>query len=517
MTRRFLIAFAAVAALLLGSCIHNNLPYPRIQANFVNFEVAGEDAAAAIDTTARIVTVTLPEDADIYNVRVTGYTLSPGAEIVDNPFYDAVDLSEPMFLYLRLYQDWLWKIVAQQNIERYFEIDYQMGETTIDVPARRVVLYIRGTADLSAVTIKRIKLGPIGSVMTPDLTEGSVFDGTRPLEITIENYGHTENWTVYVQPVSESVKIDSYDVWTSVAWVYATAEAGLDNGVEYRIAGTDEWTTVPSADLTENGGSYTACIKHLSPDTQYEARAFSEGEYTDIVTFTTGSNVQLPNSDFESWWLNGRIWNPWPEDGTSFWDTGNAGAATIGQSNTVPTDDTPTGTGWAAKLETKYIVVKLAAGNIFTGTYVRTDGTNGVLSFGRPFTERPTGMRGQFKYTCKTIDKGTELPALIGQPDTAIVWMALVDCPDPIEIRTNPSNRNLFDPSASYVVAYGKMQCAQTVDSYIPFEFTLDYTSTSRVPKYVIVCASASKYGDYFTGGVGSTLYIDDFELVYDY
>ncbi|MDE5661445.1 MAG: PCMD domain-containing protein, partial [Muribaculaceae bacterium] len=34
---------------------------------------------------------------------------------------------------------------------------------------------------------------------------------------------------------------------------------------------------------------------------------------------------------------------------------------------------------------------------------------------------------------------------------------------------------------------------------------------------YIIVCASASKYGDYFTGGVGSTLWIADFELEYDY
>ena len=32
-----------------------------------------------------------------------------------------------------------------------------------------------------------------------------------------------------------------------------------------------------------------------------------------------------------------------------------------------------------------------------------------------------------------------------------------------------------------------------------------------------MICASASKYGDYFTGGAGATMYIDDIKLVYDY
>jgi len=66
-------------------------------------------------------------------------------------------------------------------------------------------------------------------------------------------------------------------------------------------------------------------------------------------------------------------------------------------------------------------------------------------------------------------------------------------------------------------VAYGKVEYGQTIENYIPFEFELDYKSTSRVPKYILITASASKYGDYFTGGAGSVLYLDDLELLYDY
>ena len=173
-------------------------------------------------------------------------------------------------------------------------------------------------------------------------------------------------------------------------------------------------------------------------------------------------------------------------------------------------------------LETRFvgigIVGKLAAGNLFTGSYVRTDGTNGILSFGQPFTERPTKLQGMFKYNCATIDKSSaEMSHLVGQPDTCIVWVALIDSPEPLEIRTNPANRQLFEPDADYVVAYGCMQHGETIAQWTPFEFELKYNSTSRVPKYLIITCSASKYGDYFTGGNGSVLYVDDFKLIYDY
>ena len=149
---------------------------------------------------------------------------------------------------------------------------------------------------------------------------------------------------------------------------------------------------------------------------------------------------------------------------------------------------------------------------------MRTDGTNGVLSFGRAFTERPTRVRGYLKYTTAPISHAiNEYKPLIGQPDTCIVWCALIDAAEPFEIRTNPSNRQLFNPDAEDVIAYGKIEYGENVASYSPFEFKLNYKSTSRVPKYILLTASASKYGDYFTGGAGSTLWLDDIELLYDY
>ena len=373
----FIFPVLCLAAMLSG-CIKNNIPYPRIQANFVTLEASGQTGTTQIDTVNRVATITLPEDANIYSVRISGYSLTPGAHIVDNPFGNPVDLSEPIYVYLELYQSYLWSITAVQNIERYFEVSGQMGETAIDVPGHRVVVYVRSGTDIKEISVIRAKLASTAATMTPDLLEGGTFDGSKPFTITTDTYGHKEVWTVYVQTVEEAVTTVSVDAWTCVAWVQGQGEAGLDNGFEYRITGSEAWTKLPESQVTHNGGAFTGCIMHLLPETSYEVRAYSNDNYGSILSFTTGKELQVPNSDFENWWLDKRVWCPWAEDGEPYWGTGNQGAATVGQSNTVPTDDTPTGTGRAAKLETKWIVVKLAAGNIFTGTYIRTDGTNGV-------------------------------------------------------------------------------------------------------------------------------------------
>ena len=35
-------------------------------------------------------------------------------------------------------------------------------------------------------------------------------------------------------------------------------------------------------------------------------------------------------------------------------------------------------------------------------------------------------------------------------------------------------------------------------------------------PTYILIVASASKYGDYFTGSTSSVLLLDEFELLFD-
>lgn len=523
MKRTLFLTFAAVVvSLLFQGCIKNNIPYPRIQANFLTFSVEGESSPSVIDSMTRTISVTLDQTVDIYNCNITGYTITPGSKVVgDTLLGHPVDLSSPLAVELKMYQEYWWVIKATQAIDRYFTVAGQIGSSIIDVPARRVILTVSDNVDLAKVQVLTAKLGSSVATTNPAL-EGATIDLSRPLEVTVSAFGRSEIWTIYAEVTTASVTTVSADAWTRVAWVYGTAVEGRDNGIEYRPSGSQNWIRVPAEWVTVNGGSFHACIRHLDPETEYAARAYSDEEYGRELVFTTGAEVQLPNSSFSQWWLDGKVWCPWAEGGERYWDTGNRGATTLGPSNTVPTDDTPTGTGRAAMLETKFVGIgalgKLAAGNIFAGLYVKTDGTNGILSFGRPFTQRPTKLRGYLKYHSAEIShSNSTYTYLKGRPDTCIVWCALVDSEEPVEIRTNPKNLHLFDPKADYCLAYGNIQYGHDVDNYIPFEFDIDYKSTDRVPNYILVVASASKYGDYFTGGNGSVLYIADFELEYDY
>ena len=49
----------------------------------------------------------------------------------------------------------------------------------------------------------------------------------------------------------------------------------------------------------------------------------------------------------------------------------------------------------------------------------------------------------------------------------------------------------------------------------VEFTIPLKYRE-GRIPTDIILVASSSRYGDYFAGGVGSTMWLDDLKLIYD-
>ena len=65
------------------------------------------------------------------------------------------------------------------------------------------------------------------------------------------------------------------------------------------------------------------------------------------------------------------------------------------------------------------------------------------------------------------------------------------------------------------IIALGQLNTTNTDSGYVRFTLPLIYRS-NRIPTYIVVAAASSRFGDYFTGGVGSVLMIDEFELVYD-
>ena len=233
--------------------------------------------------------------------------------------------------------------------------------------------------------------------------------------------------------------------------------------------------------------------------------------------FSTVRAIPLENGSFEDWHQEGKQWNPWAEGANAFWGTGNGGSSAFIGNITTPTDVSVKGK--AALLESKNAIIKLGSGNIFTGDFA-LDGTNGILKFGRPFTSFPTALRLYYKYTTSTInrigDDVGSLSQLRGRPDSCHVYIALSDKSEPYEIRTRPSTRQLFDKNDKNIIAYGEFIKGESTSSYQQITIPLTYRATNRTPKMIVVVASASKYGDYFIGGEGSTLWLDEMELVYE-
>lgn len=518
------ISAATVVSIAASGCIHNDLPYPQIPQNILSIAAKGELSPAKIDSTDYTVKLFLDEEVDIQAVEFTKFTYSPDATCNKDLLEGNWDLSVPITVELTLYQSYQWMISAEQNIERYFTVAGQIGETVIDAVGRRIIVNVPEKADLSKMEITSIKLGPRNlTSLVPECTVGSIIDLSSPMKIDATAWGRTEDWTIYAQRTEAVVTTTAVDPWSMVVWAYGEGPADAKNYFEYCEVGSSDWIRVPDNETTSKDGVFNCCIKHLKPLTRYNVRACSNDNKGNEISVTTQATEVLPDGDFEQWWKNGKIWCPWAEGGTRFWDTGNTGAATLGESNVQPSDYVPAGlSGQSAQLKTEFKGIagigKLAAGSIYTGSYKKTDGTNGILDFGRPWTVRPTKLRGYYQYTSGEINySNKEMDYLKGRPDTCSIYIAMTDWTAPYEIRTNPNNRQLFDKNASYIIGYGQLERGTSMDSYEEFEIEIEYRSTSIIPSYIMITCASSKYGDYFTGSSSSVLYVDQFSLDYDY
>ena len=295
----------------------------------------------------------------------------------------------------------------------------------------------------------------------------------------------------------------------------------------------------------------------MKDNTTYEYCLAVDGIQANMGTeFTTEEATELYNGSFDNWYQNQKAWYPILEaDATSFdnykgylnsfWDSGNLGAATMNK-NPTEQETSDVKSGSAAKLSSQFVgmfgIGKFAAGNIYTGHYYETitNPMGAKLFFGQPFASRPTQLRGWFKYNRGTnVDRGddpykSELSNSGG--DQCAIYIALADnvgldgggqnyafqidntlsADDPDSFKYK--NTIDFSENNPNIVAYGTISEEEAKGTGDWQEFTIDlkYRDLTRKPKYIIVVASASKYGDFFTGSTSSVMYIDDFSLVYD-
>ena len=281
-------------------------------------------------------------------------------------------------------------------------------------------------------------------------------------------------------------------------------------------------------------------------------------EWTITATNFVDSRRVLPGGDFDEWSRTnakdepdpaGKVLNPWPEGGilgeSRWWDTGNKGVTTLGNSNSTPTEPgegSPANPdGIAARLETKWMVFKAAGGNIYFGRFGGLDGLDGKCEMGHPWQTKPKGLKGWYKYFPQPIDQvhgsyiglhpyGFSKEQWLGKMDSLHVNVVLWASPDgadmPFTVNTAPRNFVDLMRNTPGVIAWGSFVSGDEQADWKEFEFPLEYFTDQPLPANtrLIVQATSSKHCNYFIAGTsgggpdgktGSLMYVDEFELVY--
>lgn len=363
--------------------------------------------------------------------------------------------------------------------------------------------------------------------------------GTGNVTVTVDPTMNQYTYDFTIDPNAKSGANLSANPWSQLAYLTAT-DITLDSGdlsslkFQYRPKNTDTWMDVATT-VNAAASSASATLKGLTSATAYEYR-LTDGEIS-IATgeFTTETEIALYNGSFDKWFTDGSIIYAIDEaDATqwdsnkkliSFWDSGNPGAS-LGNANPTSGENTivHTAGGMSAKMASQFVGIgrflgQFAAGNLYTGHFVKTIGTSGAeLQFGSSFESRPTQLHGYVHYTPGTVDYVSDkAPLSKGDTDQNDIYIALSDKPEPYTINTKEATFINYDTDPN-IIAYGKLSDADrgsTNNEWREFTIDLKYRDLSRKPKYIIIVASASRYGDYFEGSTSSVMYVDDFSLIY--
>lgn len=363
--------------------------------------------------------------------------------------------------------------------------------------------------------------------------EGYLGDGTEGgVQVEIDESTNTYTFTFEVPRKSAITLVTrAANAWSNFAMLSASVTAKTESfensglTFQWKKSGDADWAVLTNEALTiDDSDNVKATLKGLTPTTTYEYRlTYTNGDaevVSDPVTFTTEQQIALYNGGFENWWMDGKVAYA-NEQGVSYWDTSNQGAASFGGSNTTQTTEVVHSGNSAAMLQSKYIVIKFAAASLYTGTFGELVGTSGAkLNWGVPFTARPTALKGWMQYAPGSINRtGNDLPDGTpgkGESDRCGMYCALLS----EELHVDNTDMSTFPnwETDSRVIAYGELPWEQNVHSngeWKEVNIPLEYRDLNRKPTHLLVVFSASKYGDYFHGSDTSVLYVDDFSLEY--
>lgn len=249
-------------------------------------------------------------------------------------------------------------------------------------------------------------------------------------------------------------------------------------------------------------------------------------KYT-VTVVKEGAYPQLENSNFDAWYQpSGKSYQEPGADANTIWATANEGTSMTNIQNVSTLPYLISGTNYAAQVVTRdlgsasgLVGQRMGSGTLFVGKFVLNI-QNPPLStqFGIPFTAQPKGFAVDLKYTA-----GTPYLDGRGRPqnkeDQADFYVILENRDNPsaikriatgwIRLGTTQGN-NLQAKMVD--LTYGSL--GSSVPDYQKPANGL-YGSPSDKPTHILVVCASSADGILYEGGTNSTLYVDNFRLMY--
>lgn len=355
------------------------------------------------------------------------------------------------------------------------------------------------------------------------------------------------DFTIRIMP-----DIDAYvDVpicWTTFAVLKGVC---LDKTSYFKLQiGSDE-TNIKDIEVQRGEeGKISALVTGLKVGETYKYWIVSKEDENLKCTpkeFEMKSFIEVPNLGFENWserkksavafGQGGTFMTPNAANTNIYWDSGNWGASAAEKTLTNSTNENATDNSVkAASLKSQFAskmgIGAFAAGSVFAGEAQSVSSSGAILKYGQEHNGYPTCLRGYYKYTPGKINyTDSRKPAGVKEGDTDQCFIYIALGTKQLDVVSTTSEIKVFNKEREGIFAYGEYITSKTEDrtgesstgnilnGYAPFKIPLIYTANP--PKdgkvYIFIVATASRYGDYFTGSTSSVLYVDEFSLDYDY
>ena len=304
-----------------------------------------------------------------------------------------------------------------------------------------------------------------------------------------------------------------------------------------------QFTTTPGAKLVPASGSVQD-FSHgpVTYTVTSEDGAWQRTYYVafNVVTRTVADTLRFgfENSEVSSNYYY--VWN----DPYVRWDTGNPGYLLTNMATVQDPDDPnkfitypdsfPTVSieegykGRGVKLTTRdtgpfgaWKDIRMAAGNFFIGSfdaaYALTEARAATL-FGEPFDRKPVKLKGHYKFKRGELFQDEDGNIIEGKTDVADIYAVFY--------RNHDENNNVVRlngndvKTSPYIMGMAQVTGIAETDSWTEFEAEfaydeeVDMTLLENRGYSLAIVFSSSVEGAYFRGAIGSTLMIDEVELI---